>query len=195
MDKFTYLGSSVLSTENYINTRLAKAWSAIDRRLDLWKRDLSDNIKHSSVVSILLHGCTTRTLTKSMEKNLDDNCTRMLRAILKKSWKQHPTKHQLYGHQPPISKTIQIRRTRHAGYCWRSKGELISDVLLRIPSHERAGVGCPARIYSKQLCIDTVCSLEDLWNVMDDRDEWKKENQGNPCSLYEMMMMRSNVSS
>ena len=39
----------------------------------------------------------------------------MLRAILNKSWRQHPTRHQLYGHLPPITKTIQVRRTRHAG--------------------------------------------------------------------------------
>ena len=51
-------------------------------------------------------------------------------AILNKSWWQHPTRHQLYGHLPPITKTIQVRRTRHAGHCWRSKDELISDVLL-----------------------------------------------------------------
>ena len=54
----------------------------------------------------------------------------MLRAILNKSWRQHPTKQQLYGHLPPISKTIKIRRTRHAGHCWRSKDELIGNVLL-----------------------------------------------------------------
>ena len=46
----------------------------------------------------------------------------MLRAILNKSWRQHPTRHQLYGHLPPITKTIQVRRTRHAGHCWRSRG-------------------------------------------------------------------------
>ena len=39
--------------------------------------------------------------------------TRMLRAILNKSWRQHPTRHQLYGHLPPIMKTIQLKRTRH----------------------------------------------------------------------------------
>ena len=50
-----------------------------------------------------------------------------------KSWRQHPTRHQLYGHLPPITKTIQVRRTRHAGHCWRSKDELISDVLLWTP--------------------------------------------------------------
>ena len=57
------------------------------------------------------------TLIKHIEKRLDGNCTRMLRAILNKSWKQHPTKQQLYCHLPPISKTIQIRWTRHAGHC------------------------------------------------------------------------------
>ena len=55
----------------------------------------------------------------------------MLRAILNKSWRQHPTRNQLYGHMSPITKTIQVRRTRHAGHCWRSRDELISDVLLR----------------------------------------------------------------
>ena len=59
----------------------------------------------------------------------------MLRAILNKSWQQHPTRHQLYGHLPPITKTIQVRRTRHAGHCWRSRDELIRDVLLWIPTH------------------------------------------------------------
>ena len=63
-----------------------------------------------------------------MEKYLDSNYTRMLRAILNKSWRQQPTRHQLYGYLPPITKTIQVRRTRHAGHSWRSRDELISDV-------------------------------------------------------------------
>ena len=92
----------------------------------------------AAVASILLYGCTTWTLTKRLEKKLDGNYTRMLRAILNKSWQQHPTRHQLYGHLPPITKTIQVRRTRHAGHCWRSRDELISDVLLWTPTHGRA---------------------------------------------------------
>ena len=44
-------------------------------------------------MSILLYGCTIWTVTKRMEKKLDGNYTRMLRAILNKSWRQHPTKH------------------------------------------------------------------------------------------------------
>ena len=41
----------------------------------------------------------------------------------------HRTNHQVYGHQPTMTKTVRARRTRHAGRCWRDRGELISDVL------------------------------------------------------------------
>ena len=128
----------------------------------------------AAVVSILLYGCTTRTLTKCMEKNLDGNYTRMLRAILNKSWRQHPTKQQLYGHLPLIMKTFKIRRTRHARHCWRSRNKLISDVLLWTSSHGRATVVRPARTYLKQLCVDTGCSPEDLPEEMDDWEVWRQ---------------------
>ena len=95
VDKFTYLGSSVSSTEKDIDTRLTKAWTAIDKLPIIWKSDLTDKMKRSffqaAVVSILLYRCTTYTLTKRLEKKLDRNYTRMLRAILNKSWQQHPT--------------------------------------------------------------------------------------------------------
>ena len=117
-----------------IDTRLTKTWTAVDRLSIIWKSDLTDKMKCSffqaAVVSILLYGCTTWMLTKRLKKKQDGNYTRMLRAILKKSWGQHPIRHQLYGHLPPVTKTIQVRWTRNAGHCWRSKDELISDVFL-----------------------------------------------------------------
>ena len=142
-----------------------------------WKSNLTDKMKRSffqaAVVSILLYGCTTWTLTKRLEKKVDGNYTRMLRAILKKSWRQHPTKHQLYDHLFPITKTIQIRRTRHAGHCWRSRDELISDVLLWTPTYGWAKTGRPARTYIQQLCEDMECSSEDLPEAMNDREKWR----------------------
>ena len=128
----------------------------------------------AAVTSILLYGCTTWTLTRRLEKKLDGNYTRMLRAILNKSWQRHPTRHQLYGHLPPITKSIQVRRTRHAGHCWRSRDELIRDVLLWIPTHGRAKAGRPARTYIQQLCEDTGCCPEDLPRAMNDREEWRE---------------------
>ena len=128
----------------------------------------------AAVVSILLYGCTTWTLTKRLEKKLDGNYTRMLRAILNKSWQQHPIRHQQYGHLPPITKTIQARRTRHAGHCWRSKDELISDVLLWTPAYGQSKAGRPVRTYIQKLCDDTGCNPEDLPEAMNDRETWRE---------------------
>ena len=175
IDKFTYLGSIVSSSEKDIDTRLTKAWTAIDKLSIIWKSDLSDKMKRSffqaAVVSILLYGCTTWTLTKRLEKKLDGNYTRTLRAILNKSWRQHPTRHQLYGHLPPITKTIQVRRTRNAGHCWRSRDELINDVLLWTPIYGWAKAGWPARTYIQQLCQDTGCNPKE---AMNDREKWQE---------------------
>ena len=176
VNKFTYLASSVSSTEKYIDTRLTKAWTAIDKLSIIWKSNHTDKMKRSflqaAVVSILLYGCTTWTLTKRLEKKLDGNYTRMLRAILNQTWRQHPTRHQLYSHVPPIMETIQVRRTRHAGHYRRSRDELISDILQWTPAYGRARR--PARTYIQQLCEDTGCSLEDLPEAMNDREKWRE---------------------
>ena len=71
------------------------------------------------------------TLTKCMDKKLDGSYTRMLRAVLNKSWREHPTKQQQYGHRPLMTKTIQVRQTKHAGtpvnpITWMSKGRTTS---------------------------------------------------------------------
>ena len=111
-------------------------------------------------------------LTKGTEKKLDGNYTRMLQAILNKYWRQHPTKQQLYSYLPLIMKTIQVRQ-RHAGHCWRSREELISDILLWTPSRRQAKAGRPAWTYIQQICANTGCSLEDLPKAMDDREGWQ----------------------
>ena len=131
----------------------------------------------AAVVSILLCGCTTWTLTKGREKKPDGNYTKMLGAILNKSWRQHPTRHQLYDRLPLIMKTIQVRRTRYAGHCWRSRDELISDVLLWTPTCGRTKAGRLARTYIQQLCGDTGCSPEDLAEAMNDREKRRERDR------------------
>ena len=95
-------------------------------------------------------------------KRLDANYTRMLRAVLNKSWKQHPTKQNLYGHLTPISQTIQARRARHASHCRRSKDEFISNVLPWTPTQKHSSINRAAETYIHQLCKDTGCRLDDL---------------------------------
>ena len=176
VDKFTYLGSNASSTENDINT-----WTAIDRLSVICKSNSSDKMKH-----ILLCGCTNWKLTKAREKKLDGNCTRMLRDILNKSWNQHPKTQQLYCHLPHISNNIKIRLTRHAGHCWRSKYELISDILQWTSSHGRANVGRPARTYLLRTQVLTWKTCRKRWMT---EMEGERESQGNLCKQLDMMMM------
>ena len=148
---------------------LTKTWTATDKLSIIWKSDLTDKMKRSffqaAFVLILLYGCTTWTLTKRLEKKLDGNYTRILQAILNKSWRQHPTKHQLYGHLPPIMKTIQVRWTRHAAQKWCTPMD---------PIYSPTKAGRPARTYIQQLCEDTGCSPEDLPEAMNDREKWRE---------------------
>ena len=127
------------------------------------------------VVPILLYGSTTWLLTKRMKKKLEGNYTRNLRAILNEFWSQHPKKQLLYGHRQPITKTIKVRRTRHAGHCWNSRDELISDVHQWTPSHGRAKSGRPVRTYIVQDFEDTGCSHKDNPEAMNDREGWREK--------------------
>jgi len=63
----------------------------------------------------MIYGATSWSLTSSLEKKLDGAYTRMLRAVLNISWKQHPSKRELYGNLPPISTTLKDRILRFAG--------------------------------------------------------------------------------
>ena len=120
-------------------------------------------------MSVLLYDCTTsnKMLEKKVSWELHKNTAYCFEQILEAA---------LYkiAAVPLLSQTIQAR---HAGHCWGSKEELISDVLLWTPSHERTNVGQPTKTYIHQLCRDTRCHLEDLPRVMTNKDRWKKRLQ------------------
>ena len=153
-------------------------WLAIDRLSIIWKSDLSDKIKcnffQTAVVSILLYVCSTWMLTKRIEKTLDGIAQEYYDLYCKNPGSYIPQNSSCTGTDLPISKTIQINRTIHGGHCWRSIDKLIGDVFLWTLSHKRACVGRPTRTYLQQLCTDTGCSLEDLPEAMNDRDEWRE---------------------
>ena len=68
----------------------------------------------------------------------------------------------------PSWKQSKIRWTRHVGHCWRSKDELISNVLWSNLSHAWAKVGQPARIYLQQLRANTNVAwkiFRELWMI------------------------------
>ena len=133
-----------------------KAWSAIDRQSVIWKSNISDKNKTHFFPSGSHVHITTWMLTKHIEKKFGT---------------QYPTKEQLYGHLPYISKTIQIRRTRHAGLCLKSENEPTSDVFRWTLYHVRESLGRSTRTYLQQLSTDKGYSQEDMPEARNDRGE------------------------
>ena len=156
-DDFKYLGSYIASTKRDVDIRLGKAWGALKGMDKIWKSNLPDKLKRNffraTVESVLTYGSTTWTLTSKLEKKIDGAYTRMLRAALNRSWRDHPTNKELYANIPPISQSIRLQRLRFAGHCWRNKEELAGKVLLWSPSNGRRSQGRPKRTYPECRCL------------------------------------------
>ena len=69
VDNLTYLGGRVSSTDSGVNRSYESLIYPIKIKRDLFL---------AAFVSILRYGCTTWTLTRCIEKELDKNCTRVL---------------------------------------------------------------------------------------------------------------------
>ena len=95
---------------------------------------------------------------------------------MNKSWKQHPTKWQLYSYLHTISQTIHVRWTIHVGHCWRSGQTLkwYSPMDSSTWTHQ-CWLTCKTH---HKLCADTGCYLEHLLMVMTYRDWWSESESG-----------------
>ena len=98
---FKYLGAWMQSTEADIRTRKALAWKDCNNLNNIWRSNLTKNIKvklfQATVESVLLYGPETWTVTNKIGKSLDDCYARMLRKALDVSWKYHITNKELYA--------------------------------------------------------------------------------------------------
>ena len=131
VDKFTYLGSSVESTEKDIETRLTKAWTAINRLSTIWKSDLTDKMKRSFFQAAVIDTAIWMHYGR-FEKKLDG----------------------IHKNNPhPGSGTPQD--TNCTATCPITKS-ILGDIYICIlfPTHGRAKAGRPARTYIQQLCED-----------------------------------------
>ena len=186
---FKYLGSFIASTEHDINVRIGKACAALNQMNNIWNSKLSKNLKRNffraTVESVFVYGAITWTLKTKLENKIDGAYTRMLRAALNVSWKEHLTNKELYGKTPKVTSSIREQRLRFTGHCWRSKKELICDVLIWLPKNGKRSRGRPAKTFVDQLVDDTECNVDELMNEMNDRDEWKlRDNECRASSTW-----------
>ena len=103
VDIFTYLGSSVSSTEKDIDTRLTKAWTAIHKLSIIWKSDLADKMKRCIVTGICMHYLdANKTAGEKARRQLHKNAASIIEQVLEAT-----------PHRAP---TIRLRTSHHENY-------------------------------------------------------------------------------
>ena len=174
---FKYLGAWVQSSDQDIKVRKAMAWKASNKLNSIWKSNLPRPLKiklfQATVESVLLYGCETWTITKKNRKALDGCYTRMLRAALNVSWKQHMTNKELYGDIPHVTSKITTRRLTFAGHCKRAKGSPVSKLVTWQPTQGKRTRGRPMKTYVDLLQDDTGYQTKEIETSMQDRRFWR----------------------
>ena len=107
---FQYHGAWISNSKKYMGVRIAKAWSVSNKMDNIWKSNLSREIKvtfyRATIESVLMYGSETWTLKKTLENRINGAYTRLLRAPLNISWREHKTNMELYGELKPITSTL-----------------------------------------------------------------------------------------
>ena len=128
----------------------------------------------ATVESVLLYGCETWTIDKTLSKRLDGCYTKMLRMALNVSWKSKTPNEELYGELPPVSSKVAYRRLLLAGHCVRHPEEEASKLVLWQPLHGYRKRGRRAVNYIDTLKEGTgLESTDELKTAMMDRKSWR----------------------
>ena len=127
------------------------------------KRSFSSSSSHVDIAIWMHNMDANKTYREKAWRQLHKNAASNMEQVLKAA----PNKKQLYGHLPPITKTIQVRRTRYARHCRRSGVKLISEILKWTCSHGRAKTGWPARTYIYSMPIQDVVleTYRERWTI------------------------------
>ena len=152
VDDFKYLGSIVsndTSMDAEITARIAKATSAFGRLAKrLWTNNgiqLSTkiNVYKASVLTSLLYGCETWTLTRKQAKRLEKFHQTTLRKIARIKWFHKVTNYEVLSccNIPSLQAMIDSAKLRWTGHVVRMKDHRIPKALL----YGRLATGIPKR--------------------------------------------------
>ena len=130
-------------------------------------------IMHTTVESVLLYGCETWTLTKTLLKQIDGTYTRILRMILNVHWSQKVTNEIQYGAIEKISTKIRRRFLKFAGHCLCRDDEVVSDLVLWEPTHGTRRRGRPPESYIRNLERETGIPASEMRVAMMNRAVWR----------------------
>jgi len=157
VNDFVYL-SSLISHEGGSEAEILRrigiarnCFSLLDK--NIWKSHIRTDTKvllyRIYILPVLLYGCETWTITKSIAKRIDAFDTWCLRKILRIPYTQHTTNETVRDITccSPVSETVKTHRLRFFGHLSRTAPEedhhRIIATALRPPADWRRPPGCP----------------------------------------------------
>ena len=142
----------------------------------------------STVEKVLLYGSTACTLTQSLDKMLDGAYSKVLRVVKNVTWRQRIPNEVLCAGLPMISTSVREMCLWFSSHCWRSKNEVVSDLIPWKPKHGKRSVGGQARTFVDLLETDTGVPRDCLPAAMD--DGWlEKDNHGMPTEVDQVVVV------
>ncbi|KAI8495111.1 hypothetical protein Bbelb_270970 [Branchiostoma belcheri] len=187
VDRFCYLGGTITTdckSDSDIQLRIGRAASAMASLNTVWaSSDISHRTKlrlYSLVLSILLYGAETWTLTAAQERRLDAFDSKCQRRILGIRWFDHVSTDALreQTNQPPLSSKIRSARLRLFGHIARAEPPLELGSLVREPppSTWSRPRGRPRRTWTDLLSAELQAAGLDItsaWVAARDRKTWR----------------------
>ena len=183
---FKYLGSMMASSENDIRKRRALAWAAFWKLQKIWKaqavpRVLKLKIFQTTCLPVLLYGCETWVITKSLSQYLDSYLTNCLRIILGIKRLDRVPNSELYRltQLRPVTQTIQEKQLRWIGHILRKAlDEPINIYALYQPTHGHRRRGRQRLLYPEYIAglinDEVTLSPPEIRKMAQDRIGWSK---------------------
>ena len=183
VDNCKYLVAWMASSLKDFEVRKAIAWKACHKLKQIWKSTMNRKLKirifRDIIETILLYGSETWTITKTFENKIDGCYTRLIRMILNISWRDKIPNKILYIGLPKISEVIRDRRMAIAGHCVQHRDEALYDLIFWLPICGKRNRGRQPKTFIDNLKNYTeLDDVEEIRNVMSDREYWRKMKSG-----------------
>ena len=189
--QFKYLGQTVTAdgrNESEINIRIAMSKGRFQQMYRVFTScqisvTLRLRLLNCYVYSMLLYGCETWTITKTLEKKIEACEMWMLRRIGKVSWTERKTNEEvlaLLGTERSLLTQVKKRKLSFFGHTKRHDG-LLRHVLEARIEGSRA-VGRPQAVWTDNIKSWTGCSLAVCTRRAQDRELWRSISSQPPSA-------------
>jgi len=187
VSQFKYLGSILAkdgTSNNEVKARIATATSALARLERIIRSNIISfctkyHLYKSLVISILLYGCESWTLSAELERRIQAFENKCHRRLLKISYKEHKTNNYVkeeikkcVGPQEPLLSTIKRRKLMCFGHTTRHN--TLAKTILQGTVEGKRRRGRQKKSWVDNIKEWTAQPLQHLLLATQDREAWKK---------------------